>query len=459
VELAAGRLAADASPRRWQAIGLSAMIPTLVTVDAGGEPVGPAITWQDGRAEDQASRLRDAGGSEQRGVDALYQVTGQWVDGRYLLPMFLRLKEAEPARAAATRRLLAAKDYLFWWLTGQAATDPSTATGSGTYSLRDGGWDAGILAAAAAMDGPLPGMPPILPSSAAKPLRAEAAARLGCAQVPVYVGAADSVLGALGLGVRTPGQVAYIAGTSTVILGVAGEPRLDPGHRFLVTPMAEPGLWGLEMDLLATGSALRWLAGLLGDLDESGVIALAAQVDPADAPAMLPYLSPGEQGALWDPMLRGTITGLTLGHDRRHLARALVNGIVLESRRCVAVLEEAGSGKSTADLVVAGGSAAEAAFRADLANATGRRVIMPGETGLVPHGVTRGAQSADFSARGAALLAARGAGQPLPIRSAVPEADPPARRRTEISDPDAGLAAVWDRLWTEHERARRAVSG
>ena len=53
--------------------------------------------------------------------------------------------------------------------------------------------------------------------------------------------------------------------------------------------------------LLATGSALRWLAGLLGGgLDESAVISLAADVEPADAPVMLPYLSPGEQGALWD---------------------------------------------------------------------------------------------------------------------------------------------------------------
>ena len=144
----------------------------------------------------------------------------------------------------------------------------------------------------------------MLPSAATRPLRPEVAARLGCGQIPVCLGAADSVLGALGLGVRSPGQIAYVAGTSTVILGVTDTLVFDPQHRFLVTPLAEPGLWGLEMDLLATGSALRWLAGLLGDgLDEAAVIALAASTDPADAPVVLPYLSPGEQGALWDPSL------------------------------------------------------------------------------------------------------------------------------------------------------------
>ena len=104
VERACGLLAVDAPPDRWRAIGLSAMIPTLVTADAAGDPLGPAITWEDGRAEDQAARLRDAFGAngERPGGEALYEITGQWLDGRYLLPMFLRLRDAEPDRAAAT---------------------------------------------------------------------------------------------------------------------------------------------------------------------------------------------------------------------------------------------------------------------------------------------------------------------------------------------------------------------
>jgi xylulokinase len=436
LEQAAAVLVSDAPPGRWRAIGLSAMIPTLVTADGAGHPAGPAITWEDSRAEDQAARLRAAAGAA-----TLYQRTGQRVDGRYLLPMFLRLHRYEPGRAAATRTLLGAKDYLFWWLTGEAVTDPSTATGFGAYGLQAGDWDEGILAAAASLaGGQLPALPPVLPSSAVRPLRAQVAASLGCPRIPVCVGAADSVLGALGLGARSRGQVAYVAGTSTVILGVAHEPRLDPRHRFLVTPMTEPGLWGQEMDLLATGSSLRWLAGLLGAdedgnaLDESAVVALAAEVDPAEGPVMLPYLSPGEQGALWDPALRGTIAGLTLGHGRRHLARGLVNGIVLESRRCLAVLEDHGG-----DLLVAGGSAASAVFRADLADATGRRVIRPD------------GQDADFSARGAAQLAARAVGHPLP--------DTPPGGAASVSEPDPARAAAWDLAWAEHERVRRAISG
>ena len=436
VEAVAGQLGLVIAPERWRGIGLSAMIPTLVTADAGGEPTGPAVTWQDSRASRHGDDLR-----ERFGAGALYVATGQWVDGRYLLPMFLRIAEEEPSRAAATTRLLAAKDYLFGWLTGEVATDPSTAAGFGCYQLQPGGWLGEALAAAAdSAGGPprrdLPALPPVLPATTCRPLRAEAAARLGCGRLPVCLGAADSVLGALGLGVRDPGHIAYIAGSSSVILGVAARPLLDPRHRFLVTPLAEPGRWGLEMDLLATGSAIGWLADLLGGLDEAALVALAGGTDPGDAPLVLPYLSPGEQGAIWDPRLHGTVAGLELGYERRHLARGLVNGIVLESRRCLAVLGE--TGLFGPGLHVAGGSAADAGFRSDLADATRRRVSSPG------------GHDGGCSAEGAARLAALAIGGGWPLLP--PLADGPA------AEPDPERAAVWDRLWGDYERARLAMA-
>jgi sugar (pentulose or hexulose) kinase len=373
--------------------------------------------------------------------------------------MFARIARAEPSRAAATATIASAKDYLFAWLTGELATDPSTAAGYGCYELESGRWNAAARAqaglpgdgpplpavgpmlpgdgSALLADGPTvpgqrPALPVVRPSATNRPLRAEAAARLGCPRVPVVLGAADSVLGALGLGVREPGQVAYIAGTSTVILGIADRLILDPDHRFLVTPLAVPGCWGLEMDLLATGSAITWLAGLLGGLDAAGVIELAAGTDPGRAPVLLPYLTPGEQGALWDPLLRGAIAGLDLGHGREHLARALVNAIVLESRRCLAVLDETcGPGHA---VEVAGGSAAAPSFRADLADAARRPVSMPRD------------DDTDHSARGAALVAA------LATDGGWPDGAFPATGLA--AEPDEARAKLWDDLWAAHEAAR-----
>src|SRR5215469_11921686 len=79
----AAQLADQVPATRWRAIGLSAMLPTLVTAGPDDAALGRAITWEDSRAEEHAARLREACDG-----DEVYKRTGQWLDGRYLLPMF-----------------------------------------------------------------------------------------------------------------------------------------------------------------------------------------------------------------------------------------------------------------------------------------------------------------------------------------------------------------------------------
>ena len=444
VELVLAQLGEVVPSRRWRAIGLSGMIPTLVTLGPDGQPNGPAVTWQDSRADDLGDEFRER--AAPRTVPADRPVGGRPLPAADVRPD----RRGRPGPRGRHRDIASAKDYLFAWLTGELATDPSTAAGYGCYELEAGRWSVEVLATAAwrlarparaarpssAQVGRGPRLPAVRPSATSAPLRPEVAARLGCPPIPVVLGAADSVLGALGLGVREPGQVAYIAGTSSVILGITGRLVLDPAHRFLVTPLAEPGRWGIEMDLLATGSAITWLARLLGgDLTAAGLVELAARTDPAHAPVLLPYLSPGEQGALWDPLLRGAVVGLDLGHGREHLARALVNGIILESRRCLAVLDETGGFGRAVE--VAGGSAADPSFRADLADATRRLVSMPRD------------DDTDHSARGAALIAA------LAIDGGWPDGAFPAAG--VAAEPDDARAKLWDELWDAHESVRRRL--
>src|SRR5207237_21865 len=102
------------------------------------------------------------------------------------------------------------------------------------------------------------------------------------------------------------------------------------------------------------------------------VLSLAEDAAPDDDLVFLPYVAPGEQGALWDPSLRGSIEGLSLRHGPAEIARALVDGIVLESRRCVTVL----LAKGAAPVIRAtGGMTRSRWFRERLANATGCDVV------------------------------------------------------------------------------------
>lgn len=422
---------------RWDGIGLSAMIPTLVLADGPGEPRGRAVTWQDGRARAFGDGLRDAFGG-----DALYELTGQWVDGRYLLPMAMQVG-ARDGGAGSARWVLGAKDLLFGWLTGQTATDPSTAAGYGCYDLAAGAWSPEVAAAARAglrISGmPSPAapaawlLPPVWPSTTARPMLGGRAAALGLpAGLPVVLGAADSVLGAYALGVTEPGDVAYLAGTSTVVLGVSPELVRDHRHRYLVTPLAVGSGWGLEMDLLSTGSAVAWLQALLGP--DENLLELADSLDPDldGLPTFLPYLAPGEQGALWDPELTGTLVGLDLGHGRAEVARALLTGVVVESRRCLSVLETASGG--TGPVRMAGHTTA-GRFGPDLADASGRTV-------------SRDARGGDASALGAGLLARL-------ALTFVPPGEPPEQDNTFAPDPSR--AAVWAGLCDRHDAVLRAV--
>lgn len=425
-------LGSQTDPRQWCALGLSAMLPTLVCLDSANRAIGPAITWEDSRAKLQSEAFVGRVGAAR-----LARLTGQCVDERYLLPMFARQTEQAGFDDAITT-LAGAKDYLFSRLTGALLTDPSTASGSAAYDLTAGAWSAEILAVVGS-----PRVPSVVASTEHRPLLATIADLVGCpAGLPVSVGAADSVLGAYGLGVTDHGDTAYIAGTSTVILGVSDTFVLDAAERYLVTPMAVSG-FGLEMDLLSTGAGLEWMArlfGLVGGAAELATLAGTAAVE--NSPLFLPYLAPGEQGALWDPGLTGVLQGATLQTSRAELARGLQAGLIVESRRCLAVLDEAFGGHSTnrgsgtgGTVRISGSSAASTSFRQDLADATGRAVSFhPGEN--------------DHSAIGAALLAGRSA---LGWSTTAP---PPSG----TIEPDAGRAQLWADRAERHDALRYATT-
>ncbi|ORA37600.1 xylulokinase [Mycobacterium aquaticum] len=412
-------VAATVPAEHWSGIGLSAMLPTLVALDARGAPSGPAITWEDGRAEPEAELLRAEVGDER-----LYQLTGQRVDGRYLAPMHRRLDRRGQGGVLAA----AAKDVLYAELTGELLTDPSTAAGTGVFDLDRYAWDPELMVAAE-----VPGLPAVAPSDTIAPLSAHWRAALGVtAEVPVVLGAADSVLGAFAIGARTHGDVAVIAGTSAVVLGISDHAVRDTRSRYLITPLAGAG-WGLEMDVLAVGSAFGGVARLLGLSGPAELLDAAGTVALGDAPIFLPYLTPGEQGALWDPELSGTLHGLDLSMGAGHVGRALLTGVVVELRRAIAIAETATGRRGP--VLLGGGAAASPLLWQDLADATDRDVLVD-------------RASRDHSAIGAALFAAQALGRPI-------NHAPQLHRVT----PRPAQAAWWQRTSNRHDSLRIALGG
>jgi xylulokinase len=218
-------------------------------------------------------------------------------------------------------------------------TDPSTAAGYGVYEIAEGRWEP-TLCAFWDLDPRL--LPEIGPASAiAGALNPAGARLLGLPEgLPVSIGAADSVAGALAMGGLAEGSVSIVMGSSTIVIGAARTLLLDRQARYLVTPHVLEGWYGREMDLLSTGTGFRWLCGLLGWTGEQFEVRSLRSPPGANGLCFSPYLAGGEQGALWNPDLRGVLHGLTLHHDAADIARAFLEGVFFEIRRCIDVLEE-----------------------------------------------------------------------------------------------------------------------
>ena len=312
------------------AIGVTGQLPTLVCL-GDAQPLAPAITWRDGRADDwAASRMTPARRA------AMYSRTGMPIDGRYLAPM-LHFHFAQ--RLAEVRTVLSAKDYLIAELTGRRVTEPSTAAGYGIYDLCQRAFSTEL---ADFWGLPLAALPEVLGANRlAGPLHAAGAALLDLpAGIPVSTGAADSVCAAYSMAALDARAVSISFGSSAVVIGAHRTLRLDSSARYLLTPHVDGEWYAREMDLLSTGTGYRWLGELFswsdGELDRYA----AQSVPGAQGLIFAPYLAGGEQGALWNPRLRGGLFGLTLRHSRADIARSFIEGVFFEVRRCVEVLAE-----------------------------------------------------------------------------------------------------------------------
>jgi len=460
-------------------LALSAQLPTLALLDRMGAAPRPAIVWYDGRAGAEAEQLLD-----QIGVAEWYRRTGIVLDAHYLAPMHAWVARRQPrvlghnhapwfdsprprsgGSAGPTAvggnqttptekvvptteqrlsesisppayRLGSAKDALLHALCGSWLTDPSTASGSGVYNPLTSAWDAELCRVSGIDVGVLPGL--AQPIAVAGELSPDWAATGLPAGLPVFVGAGDALTGVLGSGAANPGTLAIITGTSTSMVVTTAQPVLDPGVRALLTPHAVPALWGSEMDLMATGSAVRWLEGILGQ-PPGTLDSLAAQSVPgARGLIACPYLAGGEQGALWDDRAPAAFLGLRLHHKAADLARALLEGIAFESRRCLQVWSDL---EVPVDEVVLSGGMATPFFAALLAAVLGRPVRMAtaGPSSAVGAALLAGIGAGIWSQEQAIGLGRRGLGAPV------------------IGDP--GETALYQRLYAGYARASAAIRG
>ena len=241
--------------------------------------------------------------------------------------------------------LLVAKDFLNYRLCGEVATDPSEASGSFLCDAASGKWS-DVLVDALGVDAAK--LPEIVDSwSVIGTVRKDVAGRTGVAEgTPVVAGSGDMMCQLLGSGITKPGRVGLVSGTAS-IMSLAAE-SASPDFRIMNLRSAS-GDWirfGIED---AAGESLRWFVDTFCPAGDPGqrrgslesLVPQAALVEPGSGGLLFfPYLL-GER-TLGSPHSRASFIGATIGHERAHFVRAVMEGIALEDRRALECLCPAG---------------------------------------------------------------------------------------------------------------------
>jgi xylulokinase len=368
---------------RAEAVSVGGQQHGLVTLDAAGRPVRPALLWNDVRSAPQAAAL-----VERFGADTWASRAGSVPTAAFTAAKWAWLTEREPASAARVRAVRLPHDYLTERLGGAPATDRGDASGTGWWTPR--GYDTALLDILGLDPAMLP--PVAEPGQAAGAVPAGGPLREGALVAP---GTGDNMAAALGLGLA-PGVPVLSLGTSGTVYAVTrGRPR-DPTGTVAGFADALGGWLPLACTLNCTLAVDR-VAALLGRDRQA--------VEPGGTVVVAPYLDGERTPNL--PYASGLLHGLRHDTTAGQILQAAYDG----AAHCLlAALDEVlRAGGEDADpatpLLLIGGGAQGTAWQDTVRRLSGRAVRVPAARELVALGAAAQAaglltgESADAVAR------------------------------------------------------------
>ncbi|NLU73234.1 xylulokinase [Streptomyces sp. HNM0575] len=348
----------------------------LVTLDADGRPVRPALLWNDVRSAPQSDRLIERLG----GPAAWAERFGSVPAPAFTVTKWAWLLENEPEAASATAAVRLPHDYLTGRLTGEGTTDRGDASGTGWWSGSTGAYDEEILELVGLSPKLLPRV--LSPGEAAGTVRPDLPLPAGAL---VAAGTGDNMAAALGLGLR-PGQPVLSLGTSGTVYAVSTRRPADPSGTVAGFADARGDWLPLACTLNCTLAVDR-VAALLSLGREA--------VEGGGEAVLLPFLDGERTPNL--PYASGLLSGLRHDTTPGQVLQAAYDGAVFALLRALdQVLDGTGTdgagtdgpdaGDGNAPLLLIGGGAKGTAWRETVRRLSGRPVQVPRAEELVALG-------------------------------------------------------------------------
>ena len=313
-----------------QAIGITNQRETTVVwCRRTGQPIHPAIVWQDRRGESTCAALRARGLT-----DTIRAKTGLLVDAYFSATKLKWLLDHVPgARAQAQNGELAfgtIDSWLIWQLTeGRVhATDVSNASRTMLFDVHRNQWDTELLAA---LDIPASLLPQVQPS--ASHFGETSPGLLGHA-IPIGGVAGDQQAALFGQACFGAGMAKNTYGTGCFLLMHTGNAFQTSANGLITTSAAQTSQhaqFALEGSVFVGGAVVQWLRDGLQAIASSDQVQALAMGVPDSAGVMVVPAFTGLGAPYWKPDARGSITGLTRGSTLAHIARASLESIAYQS--------------------------------------------------------------------------------------------------------------------------------
>ena len=373
---------------RIAAIGITNQRETVVFWDkTTGEPLAPAIVWQDRRTAAWCRELKEAG----------HESTVQARAGLLLDPYFSGSKIGwamanwPQLKAAGDRLAVGTIDsWLVWKLTGGVhVTDATNASRTALMAIGSGHWDDGLIDL---FDAPRAALPEIVDCAGEY-----GKTTLFGAPIPICGMAGDQQAATIGQACLNPGDTKATFGTGAFVLTQYGAKQPTSHHRLLSTiawQLDGRRAYALEGSVFVAGSLIKWLRdslNLIATADETA--ALARSVEDNAGVYLVPALS-GLGAPWWEAEARGAVSGLSFTATRAHVVRAALEAMAHQAHDLKTAFAADGADWKT--LRIDGGMVANDWMAQDLADILDVQVERP--------------VFAETTALGAAMLAGVGCG-------------------------------------------------
>lgn len=364
---------------RVSAVSSTSMREGNVFYDGDGREL-LAVPNIDGRAAKEAEEIARTHG------DMIYESSGHWPMASFLVCRLRWLRHNLPGTHRRTKRVSMINDWLLYRLSGVLASEPTNGCETAAFDLAKRDWSPEIAREMKIDEGLLPPVKEggsVLGTVAPRAARATGLPR----STLVVVGGADTESALAGCGVWTSGRVAAVAGTTTPVQAVVGEPKVDPERRTWTSCHVAPGRWVVESNAGATGLVFDWWARLT----KEGYDALTREAEgvPPGSGGVESMVGAMVFNARQFPKIHGELRGIMPWTQRGAISRAIIEGTCLAVRANLEQVELV-LGEKFGELVFCGGAAESTLWSQIQADVVNRRVARH--------------QGTDATARGALAL-------------------------------------------------------